>query len=192
MVCPSAHSPSSRACRQHLLCLTSERRGDTGKGILCGLLKAALGEQYARTVEVGGMQRTQLAAFEGVRLIVVEEGAVESIDSALLEELNGGDARVSIRVPHGPETPWAERQMHWTAKMILQEPTRCRSAALLAPHRALLCRSDEEWTAHSGEAHSYRADETAEARARLPPQAFLAWFLQGLGVYHVEHFTCVQ
>ena len=191
---------------KHFLCLTDRRAGNNGKSTICSLLRGVLGPQYSRSAKkellyeqrYGGSVNDHdsgLAAFEGLRLITMEEPAQSmTLNTALLKELNGGGATLTIREAHSAIT----REMAWTAKMVVcfnqnglpklrVDDEAFLNRVLYVQHRARFCKTDEDWAKEDGQPHTFAAD--SDALEALTKPAALAWMLQGAALYQQERFS---
>ena len=193
---------------KHFLCLTDRRAGNNGKSTVCSLLRGVLGPQYSRSAkkELLYEQRSTgsvndhdsgLAAFEGLRLVTMEEPAQSmTLNTALLKELNGGDATLTIREAHSAVT----REMAWTAKMIIcfnqdglpklrVDDDAFLNRILYVQHRSRFCKTPEDWVREEGREHTFAVD--APAVAALTKPAMLAWMMQGAAAYVQHGFTAI-
>ena len=191
---------------KHFLCLTDKRQGYNGKSTLCALLRTMLGDQYSRTGKKELLYEARftkgiddhdsgMAAFEGLRLITMEEPAnTNTLDTARLKDLNGGNTQVPIREAHSTVT----RQMAWTAKMICcfnqdglpklrVDDEAFLKRILFVQHRSRFCKTDQEWEESAEQPYTFKADE--RECAAVTPQAMLAWAMQGHAVYLEEGFS---
>ena len=194
---------------RYFLCLTDRRAGSNGKSTFVKLLKSALGP-YAmegkkellyeqRFTGSVNDHNSGMAAYEGCRLVAFEElSQKHTLDTALIKELNGGDARVPIRMAHSAET----RQMDWSAKMILifnegglpkirVDDEAFLKRMLVVQHRSLFCDTQAEVDAARAAGEPFTFLKQEDAHMAVTPQAMLTWALQGLGIYHEERFTAV-
>ena len=184
------------------LCLTDRRKGDNGKSTAVRLLRRALGDDYvidnkqnllyeARySTSVNGHDSGMLA-FEGKRLAIMEElSANRTLDTSVMKQLTGGEARISVRPAGAPDT----RAMAWSAKLITVFNEGCAprfkveddaftKRMIVLPHRAFFCKTDAALEAHVGEPHTFIADGAKIEALEREPWKLLAWFLAGLERY---------
>ena len=191
------------------LCLTDRRKGDNGKSTAVRLLRRALGDDYvidnkqnllyeARYSTNVNAHDSGMMAFEGKRLAIMEElSANRTLDTSVMKQLTGGEARISVRAAGAAET----RAMAWSAKLITVFNEGCAprfkaeddaftKRMMVMPHRAFFCKDEAARTAHVGEEHTFDADGGKIEALEAEPWKILAWFLVGLERYwaseHVE------
>ena len=191
------------------LCLTDRRKGDNGKSTAVRLLRRALGDDYvidnkqnllyeARYSTSVNQHDSGMLAFEGKRLAIMEElSASRTLDTSVMKQLTGGEARISVRPAGGADT----RSMAWSAKLITVFNEGCApkfrveddaftKRMIVMPHRAFFCKDEAARVAHAGEEHTFEADGGKIEALEAEPWKILAWFLAGLERYwasgHVE------
>ena len=184
------------------LCLTDRRKGDNGKSTAVRLLRRALGDDYvidnkqnllyeARySTSVNGHDSGMLA-FEGKRLAIMEElSATRTLDTSVMKQLTGGEARISVRAAGAADT----RAMAWSAKLVTVFNEGCAprfkaeddaftKRMIVVPHRSFFCKDQAARAAHTGEEHTFDADGTKIEQLEAEPWKLLAWFLEGLEAY---------
>ena len=191
------------------LCLTDRRKGDNGKSTAVRLLRRALGDDYvidnkqnllyeARYSTNVNAHDSGMLAFEGKRLAIMEElSASRTLDTSVMKQLTGREARISVRPAGAPDT----RAMAWSAKLITVFNEGCApkfkveddaftKRMIVMPHRAFFCKDAAAKAAHDGEEHTFDADGAKIEALEAKPWKILAWFLEGLERYwasgHVE------
>ena len=191
------------------LCLTDRRKGDNGKSTAVRLLRRALGDDYvidnkqnllyeARYSNNVNAHDAGMLAFEGKRLAIMEElSASRTLDTSVMKQLTGGEARISVRAAGAADT----RAMAWSAKLITVFNEGCAprfkaeddaftKRMIVMPHRSFFCKDAAAKELHNGEANTFDADGAKIERAEAEPWKVLAWFLEGLEQYwasgHVE------
>ena len=195
-------------CRaKGFMCLTDRRDGDNAKSTVVSLLAQALGDDYTSRGKDDLLYETRYAtglnqhnsgwiAFHGKRLAIMEElKTTRTLDTDLLKELTGGETKRVVRAA-GSQRNW---DMPWTAKLITifnegrmpkldTDDGAFAKRLIVMPHRALFCKTPEEFERRAGEDHTFLADGGRIAVLTKP--ALLGWFLQGLQRYwssgHVE------
>ena len=184
------------------LCLTDRRKGDNGKSTAVRLLRRALGDDYvidnkqnllyeARYSTNVNAHDSGMLAFEGKRLAIMEElSANRTLDTSVMKQLTGGEARISVRAAGAAET----RAMAWSAKLITVFNEGCApkfkveddaftKRMIVMPHRAFFCKDEPTKMSHAGEEHTFDADGAKIEALELEPWKILAWFLEGLERY---------
>ena len=185
------------------LCLTDRRKGDNGKSTAVRLLRRVLGDDYvidnkqnllyeARYSTSVNQHDSGMLAFEGKRLAIMEElSANRTLDTSVMKQLTGGEARISVRPAGAADT----RVMAWSAKLVTVFNEGCAprfkveddaftKRMIVLPHRAFFCKDEAAWAAHfAGEPHTYDADGAKIEALEGEPWKLLAWFLTGLEHY---------
>ena len=191
------------------MCLTDRRKGDNGKSTAVRLLRRALGDDYvidnkqnllyeARYSNSVNAHDSGMLAFEGKRLAIMEElSANRTLDTSVMKQLTGGEARISVRAAGAADT----RAMAWSAKLITVFNEGCAprfkveddaftKRMIVLPHRAFFCKDDAARSLHCGEEYTFDADGGKIEMVEAEPWKILSWFLTGLEAYwssgHVE------
>ena len=153
--------------------------------------------------EDGNSHDSGLLKFEGKRVSGFEEPQTGfKLDTDTLKKYNGGKCVPLVRAPHATES----RPMEFVTKMILafnsggfpnipvdQESTNAfLKRVVVINHRALFCKTTEEFQSHRHEPYTYLGDPTKVKldRLRLRP-AMLAWMIEGYGDYTRQGFTTI-
>ena len=184
------------------VCLTDRRKGDNGKSTAVRLLRRALGDDYvidnkqnllyeARYSTNVNAHDSGMLAFEGKRLAIMEElSANWTLDTSVMKQLTGGEARISVRAAGVADT----RAMAWSAKLVTVFNEGCApkfnvedhaftKRMMVMPHRAFFCKTDTARAAHAGEPYTFDADGGKIEALEGEPWKLLAWFLEGLEAY---------
>ena len=184
------------------MCLTDRRKGDNGKSTAVRLLRRALGDDYvidnkqnllyeARYSSNVNAHDSGMLAFDGKRLAIMEElSASRTLDTSVMKQLTGGEARISVRAAGAAET----RAMAWSAKLIAVFNEGCAprfkteddaftKRMMVMPHRAFFCKDAVASQTHAGEEHTFDADGAKIEALEAEPWRILAWFLTGLERY---------